>query len=266
MRNSFNIALGFFTRLPVKKMEFTEEGYTKALKFVPLTGLVIGAILVLFALLFLALQLPAMIKGALLTGIYIFLTGGLHMDGLADSCDGLFSGKTREQALEIMKDSRIGVFGTIGIFMTGLFYFVFLSEITFTAIFVFPVCGRFCCLVSASLAQYAREDGLGKLTVTGAPKAVMPGIITLICTALLTMPLNIFIFMLGINMKFYQMFIPPILALSASGAAILFTITLTGLIKKRLGGITGDTLGGVIEASSILFLLIFITLFKVIPM
>ena len=116
--------VGFFTRLPVPKIEYSEESYSRAVKFIPLVGLVIGAILVLAELLLLALNAPALICGAILLTIYIFLTGGLHFDGLADTCDGVFSGRTREQALEIMKDSRLGVFGALGIFTVGLFYFV----------------------------------------------------------------------------------------------------------------------------------------------
>ena len=188
---SFFLAIGFFSRLPAPKTDFTEETYRSSLKFLPLVGLIIGAILAFACIGLDALAIPHIIRGAILTGAYIFLTGGLHMDGLADSCDGIFSGKSREESLEIMRDSRIGVFGTIGIFMVGLFYFVFMAEASVFALLVFPVCGRFCCLVSASLAPYARDEGLGKETVAAAPAAIAPGIITLIAAAFLTAALQL---------------------------------------------------------------------------
>ena len=120
---SFFLILGFFTRLPVPKTSFTEERFKKGLKLMPLAGLVIGIILVLILLLLNALSVPILVRSAILVGAYIFITGGLHFDGLADTCDGVFSGRNREQSFEIMKDSRIGVFGMIGIFMAGILYF-----------------------------------------------------------------------------------------------------------------------------------------------
>jgi len=259
---SFLLILGFFTRLPVPKTEFTEERYLKAVKLMPLVGLVIGAILVLAAFLLSLLAVPALIRGAIVLCVYIFLTGGLHFDGLADACDGVFSGRNREQALNIMKDSRIGVFGTLGIFLTGLFYFALFSEVHITAILVFPVVGRACCLISASLAPYARPDGMGKTTgKAGGPLSVAAAIVSVFGASILTLPLYMLFAEAGERSAALLAVVPFVCSLLAGVAAIIVTACFTATLKKRLGGVTGDTFGAVIEISSIVYLLVFLLLF-----
>ena len=242
---SFFLALGFFTRLPVPKTEFTEESYAKALKLAPLVGFVIGLILWLIALLFDYLEFSSLIRGAVLTGVYILLTGGLHFDGLSDTSDGMLSGRSREQSLEIMKDSRIGVFGTLAIFMAGLLYFVFMTEIIAPALIVFAVCGRACLLISASMAPYARSDGMGKAaSAAGGAAAIIIAI-----TAALAMSL--------LMVHFTSL---PLITPVAIAVAVLVTVCITAGFKKKLGGVTGDTFGAVIEISSLVFLFAFLIL------
>jgi len=259
---SFILMLGFFTRLPVPKVEFTEERYRKAVRLMPLVGLVIGAILVVIAFIVDLLQAPALIRGAVVLCAYIFLTGGLHFDGLADTCDGVLSGRTREQSLNIMKDSRIGVFGTLGIFLAGLFYFAVFTEIHITAILVFPVAGRACCLISASRAPYARPEGMGKATgMAGGPLSVAAGIISVFAASLLTVPLYVITAAPEERSVVLLAMVPLVCSLLAALAAIIVTICVTRTFKKRLGGVTGDTFGAVIEISSLVYLLVFTLLF-----
>ena len=235
----------------------------------PLVGLVIGAILVLiqFFLTWVGSGTPPWITGAILTGAYIFLTGGLHFEGLADTCDGVFSGRTREQSLEIMKDSRIGVFGTLGIFMTGLLYFAVLIEIPPGLLLIFPLVGRACCLISASMAPYAREDGMGKAaSKQGGTNAVVSAVVSMIGASFLTIPVLWLIGLLG--PKFARWFLltnagvsytlAVIPSLIAAGAAVLITILITIKFKRKLGGVTGDTFGAAIEVSSLVYLFVFI--------
>jgi len=255
--------LGFFTRLPVPKVNFTEDRFRKSMVLMPLVGLVIGAILVLIQFALIWISAPGLIQGAVLVSSYIFLTGGLHFDGLADTCDGVFSGRSREQSLEIMKDSRIGVFGTLGLFMTGIFYFAAFSEISGIGLLVFPVCGRACCLISASLAPYAREEGMGKATsMGGGTGAVISSVISLIGASFLTIPMLILdIFLWSHNVILGDLFLTPLItSLISSAVAVLVTIFITMKIKKKLGGVTGDTFGAVIEVSSLVYMFVFIIL------
>ena len=274
---TFFIALGFFTRLPVPKMEFTTERYGRAMKLTPLVGLVLGAILVLLALLISVLNLPALIRSAILMCAYIILTGGLHLDGLADTCDGVFSGRSRAQSLEIMKDCRIGVFGMLGIFMAGVFYFALFTLAPPAAILVFPLCGRACFLISASIAPYAREEGMGKIAGAGSgPAAVAVSLASLAGGSLLTIPfvkipiVNQILVIepsRGLLPAFeYNPVFPAICSLIAIAVAIIVTVCMTSHFKKKLGGVTGDTFGAVIEVSAITYLFVFTILHPVMPL
>jgi len=111
----FFIALQFFTRLPIPAWVGFEASWLQhASRYFPLVGCVVAAIAaaVYFAA---ALVLPAPVAAVLSTAASIYATGAFHEDGFADACDGLGGGLTRERVLEIMKDSRVGAYGSIGI-------------------------------------------------------------------------------------------------------------------------------------------------------
>ena len=111
----FFIALQFFTRLPIPRWVGFEQAWLHhASRYFPAVGLVVAAIAggVYAAA---ALVLPPPVAVLLSTAAGIYATGAFHEDGFADSCDGLGGGHTRERVLEIMKDSRIGAYGAIGI-------------------------------------------------------------------------------------------------------------------------------------------------------
>jgi adenosylcobinamide-GDP ribazoletransferase len=111
----FFIALQFFTRLPIPAwVGFEASWLQNAARYFPLVGCVVATIAAAcyFAA---ALVLPAPVAAVLSTAASIYVTGAFHEDGFADTCDGLGGGTTRERALEIMKDSRVGAYGAIGI-------------------------------------------------------------------------------------------------------------------------------------------------------
>lgn len=110
----FFIALQFFTRLPIPRwVGFQPEWLHHAARYFPLVGCVVAAVAAAVYLLA-ALMLPAPVAAVLSTAASIYVTGAFHEDGFADTCDGLGGGMTRERVLEIMKDSRIGAYGAIG--------------------------------------------------------------------------------------------------------------------------------------------------------
>jgi adenosylcobinamide-GDP ribazoletransferase len=111
----FFIALQFFTRLPIPAWVGFEASWLQhASRYFPLVGAVVATIAagVYYAA---ALVLPAPVAAVLSTAATIYATGAFHEDGFADTCDGLGGGMTRERVLEIMKDSRVGAYGAIGI-------------------------------------------------------------------------------------------------------------------------------------------------------
>ena len=110
----FFTALGFFTRLPIPAwVPWSPQRLTDAGRYLPLVGWVVGAIAALSVLGF-ALILPPSLAVLLSMALTVRVTGAFHEDGFADSCDGLGGGWDKEQVLAIMKDSRIGSYGTIG--------------------------------------------------------------------------------------------------------------------------------------------------------
>jgi adenosylcobinamide-GDP ribazoletransferase len=111
----FFIAVQFFTRLPIPRwVGFEQEWLHHASRYFPLVGVVVGAIAAgVYAAA--ATIFPAPVATVLSTIATIYATGAFHEDGFADTCDGLGGGMTRERVLEIMKDSRVGAYGAIGI-------------------------------------------------------------------------------------------------------------------------------------------------------
>src|SRR5579859_1066178 len=113
----FVAALRFLTVLPAPGSALLFESdetapFVIGCEYFPLVGLLLAALLWLLVLLF--SRVPGLALTALLVVALVILTGGLHLDGLMDSCDGLFGGATRERKLEIMRDSRVGSFGVLG--------------------------------------------------------------------------------------------------------------------------------------------------------
>ena len=123
MASGFLTLISFFTRIQVgRKIEYNEENFIRALNLFTLTGAVIGFLLALTYLIF-NRQIP-FLRGLAITIMYILITGGIHLDGAADTSDGLFSGRTRDEVFEIMSDSHIGAFGVIALILIILSQFV----------------------------------------------------------------------------------------------------------------------------------------------
>jgi adenosylcobinamide-GDP ribazoletransferase len=176
----------------------------------------------------LAKVFPVMAASALLLTFTIIATRGLHLDGLADTLDGLGGGGTPEVRLAIMKDSRLGTFGALGLILILLMKFVFFLNIAEkgreTALLLFPVLSRWGMVLLASLSPYARpEGGLGQAMTEGVNSN------TLVGATLSALALSFIVF--GLRG----------MALMA-GLGIL-VILLSQYFRRKLGGITGDVLG-----------------------
>src|ERR1700752_1664728 len=122
--NSFLVATQFLTRLPVAPRRVSAEGLAASTVFFPLVGLLLGAGGVLLHLILSPYVNPSVVAIVVLMYL-VAVTGGLHEDALADAADGFGGGWEREQVLAIMRDSRIGSFGTIALVLALLGRFVF---------------------------------------------------------------------------------------------------------------------------------------------
>lgn len=127
--NLLLLSLGFFTRIPVFKWaKYSDEGMAKSRRYFALTGLLVGGMLA--SVLALAnLWLPANVSIILVMGASILLTGALHEDGLADVADAFGGGRDKASKLTIMKDSRLGTYGTSALCLVLLLKFVALGEL-----------------------------------------------------------------------------------------------------------------------------------------
>lgn len=230
---SFFLMLSFFTRLPCPQVEFTQERYSKGINMLPFVGLVTGGIL--YTVSYAGRFLPEPVFGIVLYFTYIVITGGLHLDGLADSCDALFSGRSRDKMLEIMKDSRSGSFGVLGLIVASAAYIALLPGVPREALLIFPVIGKCAPAIASNAAAYIKEEGMGKMFADHC---------TFSCVIIAVVSAN------ALGYAFGPLFIIGV------DIALLSIFILTKKIKSVLGGITGDIYGLLCETSQILFLFV----------
>lgn len=259
----FIIAATFLTRLPFHApTDVTQEEFTASQRYYPLVGLLLGFILGLSALLLLKFYPPLVVAAFLIIGELI-LTGGIHMDGFMDSMDALWSARTPERMLEIMKDSRVGSFGALSACALLLLKITLLAGLlqrstsslasfpnfpslisqplnTFVPLLVLlimPVLSRWVFMFGILFYPYARKTGLGQGFHESSLKKPWFFIIEgLLCLA-------VTIYLLGWAGLVGFLF------------SVLFIFYFTRKVAHLLGGLTGDLYGASIELSEILFLI-----------
>jgi adenosylcobinamide-GDP ribazoletransferase len=240
--NRFKMILSFFSTIPVKNYEFIESELGKGIRMVPLVGIVFGVFLAIFHRIFFGI-LDGETTAFLLLVFYLFLTGGLHFDGVADTSDGIFSHRSKERILEIMKDSRIGTFGAISLLIVFLGDWLFLSKSSLYVVFLFPIIGRCIALLTCRISTYARKEGFGSQFIIEAKKS----------SSLFVLILFILLISLGsIILNEFEVIISTFLT-------FLFITWVTKRINQKLDGITGDVIGFTVELSQLSFL-VFVTI------
>lgn len=230
----FLIALQFLTILPVKvkgRIEAPEIG--AALLYFPLVGLLIGLVLGLSAA---ALAFfPPFVAAALILIISIIITGGLHLDGLADTADGFYGNKSPGKILEIMKDSRLGAMGALTLFSVLILKFSLLASFSenllWPTLILMTTFARWTQVLACFGAAYARQEGKAKYFIEFATrKELLAGFVfTLVVFCLLCQVKGLVLFF----------------------AALWPVLLCRSYIKKRLGGMTGDTIGALSEAAEV---------------
>ncbi|MCP4364352.1 MAG: adenosylcobinamide-GDP ribazoletransferase [Planctomycetes bacterium] len=258
-------ALRFLTIIPLSHnhnndVEIPPQRMGVVMSLFPVVGLCIGLILVL-CYIPLIITFPSGLADALIIVIFIALTGALHLDGLADTADGVWGAWDAEKRLEIMKDSRTGTFGVVALLVVlGLKYLSFngiedhvistassltayLPEVEFpaekaTVLLLMPVVGRWAQTLAAGLYPYARDESgtAHGLVVNTQPRdAVVATAIT--------------VFFTGLLLGGTGLIIAAVLAVAVFLQAFY--------INSRTGGLTGDTLGAINEVTELSFLLLF---------
>jgi adenosylcobinamide-GDP ribazoletransferase len=230
-------SIGFLTVFPVPRAAMSPTHTQWSLALFPLIGACIGALLGGLGIV-LSHILPAGPIAAVLIAAGALVTGGLHLDGLMDTADGLCGGRTPEQRLTIMRDSRVGAFGAITGGVAILAQFACLSELTgharFTALVVAAAMSRWAMLLALVIFPAARTSGVGATFHAAATRtAGIAGTLFVILLALVSGRLGV-------------------IALAASTVAVLGC---GHLLTRRLGGLTGDSYGAiaVVTETAVLF-------------
>jgi len=235
-------AMRFLTIIPVPGGgEKDGSFFGGALFYFTITGIIIGAGGALFSYL-LSMVLPSLVTAVILTIFLSIVSGFLHLDGLADSFDGLLSARPAHQSLEIMRDSRIGVMGAAAITALFLLKTTTINSIDhhelIVAMLIVPAAGRTSIVIMMSILPYARKNkGLGELFYTGVNRwAAIVSVLVLGALTILFAP-----------SRFFLIFI-----------ILIVTVGMFSWIcKTKIGGATGDTLGAVCELSEAMILLSF---------
>ncbi len=223
----FLSAIGFLTIFPVKKdLPFKPQNM---IKYFPVVGLLIG-IMLSFLDLLLRKKLPVGMVSLIDVFLLVILTGALHLDGLADTADGLFSHTDKESVLKIMKDSRIGTMGTLSVSFVLFFKWLSISNLSgsirFWGLVIVPSLSRGSMALITQFLPYCREIGLGKEFVR---KSSISNFIYFLVIWI--------ILLVFLRTSFIQIFL--------TFWSIFFIILL--FYKKKLNCITGDMIGALNE-------------------
>jgi adenosylcobinamide-GDP ribazoletransferase len=236
---SFLAAVAFLTRIPVANAAFEAEEVAHSAGWFPLIGVLLGATYCGIAVA-LKPHLPIAVIAVLLVAIDAILTGALHFDGFADTADGFGGGKDRDDVLRFMRDHAIGSYGGLAlVLLVALKVAVYCSLLSQTnwvvALVVTPALGRWSILVLTATLPYARAgesvaEGMGKQSLLWGTLVVL-----LVLTASLSMR-----------------------AWIAAGMVGAVTLCFGSYCRRRIGGITGDTLGANLQICESAALLTFL--------
>jgi adenosylcobinamide-GDP ribazoletransferase len=245
----FAAAVQFLSILPVpgSAQLFEKDKVTRGLvigcEYFPLVGLLLALLLWLLVLVF-APFVPQLVLAALLVAALVMLTGGLHLDGLMDSCDGLFGGRTRERKLEIMRDSRVGSFGVLGavcllLLKFALFASLKVHALPFVLMMTLPS-ARWAMVLALRVFPSARPSGLGAAfhQAVTTERLLVAGIIALAIALVLGQLIGLLVWM----------------------AATVTTLLLGFWITRSIGGLTGDSYGAIEEVVEVVALLVLVML------
>lgn len=227
---AFLVALQFLTILPIKIVSKVEkEVFGKSLVWFPFVGGLIG--LVLSSIIFLFDFLPQPVIAALILVGSVVITGGIHLDGFADMCDGLYGFSNKERALEIMRDPHIGTMAAVGLAIVLILKFSILATlpkaIMWKWLILMAAFARWSQVLSCFSSRYARQDGKARYFIEYVRwrQLIIGGMFIAI------------LFILLLRGKGLILFI----------ASLLPVILSINYIRNKVGGMTGDTIGAVNE-------------------
>lgn len=238
LRN-LRIAFGLLTTLPFRLPEDWSAGDSgRAAVWYPLVGVAIG-VLTWLAWKGATFLFPSLVTGVITLAAWVLLTGGLHLDGLADCCDGLFASVSRERRLEIMKDPHVGTFGTIGLILILFLKAAVLASLMSVSSFGILLAATLArwCILPAALLPLARSSGMAADFKSGLRQS------SIILSAIIPLALMV---LLGLRGIFSTL------------VGVVTAALMLWFAKSRIGGVTGDVFGMIVEAVETTVLLTFL--------
>jgi len=236
----FLLMIGFLTRIPVPapSWQIDDEEFKDGIVYFPVVGFVVGIFCVAFYYIGNLIGGPFLASVASVLG-GAFITGGLHLDGLGDTFDGLYSNRPKAKMLEIMKDSRLGTNGALAIMFTVLIKTALIYHIPVPNIYpvlvLMPSFSRLSMVFASRFSTYAKGDGLGNIFIGKVSNKQVLLAVMFVC------------FFSLLSLSFFG-FLPIV---------FVFSLMYVNHIKSRIDGMTGDTLGALCELSELVFLLYF---------
>jgi adenosylcobinamide-GDP ribazoletransferase len=234
------IALQFLTIIPLPvSLRCEQEDLGRATAWFPLVGLTIGLMLAGTNWLITHWLAPPL-ADALLVTLLAAVTGALHLDGLADVCDALAARGSRERFLEVMKDSRVGAVGVVGLVLGLLLKWQALVAVgagmKWQALLLAPLLARCGQVIAMSGAGHARSDGLGASFISGiGPRQLSAALGTALVVSFLLLPVK---------------------GAVAFVCTVLLSLAVRAYFQRRLGGLTGDIVGCISELNEIAVLIV----------
>lgn len=225
---NFLLMLQFLTRIPINiNLPCEQEDFGRGAAFLPLVGLIIG--LFQWCVYYLLIKiLPVNITAVFIVLSGILITGGLHVDGFGDTCDGFFAFKGKDKIVEIMKDSRIGTYACIGIVFDIMIKFLgieFLLQHNLSLIIIVaPIISRLTTVFICFIGKPAKAKGTGNFFIGNINKKVL---------------ISAFIIAVGASILLLGIKLGSIVA----GGSIIFSIAFNIFCITKINGHTGDTLG-----------------------
>jgi len=235
----FLAAFRFLTIIPLPGRQPSPKEVGRSIAYFPLVGVIIGLILALLNWL-LGLVLPPALVNVLLVVSLAAISGGLHLDGFVDTCDGMVGHKTVAERWRVMKDSRAGAFGIIGVCLLLLVKYVSLNNVPASwlvpTLLLMPVLSRWAMVYAVFAYSYAKPSGLGKVFKREADlSAFLVATVVALAVAILPAQLSGLIIMFG---------------------TWIIVTALAFYLKNRFGGLTGDTYGAINEIAEVLVLIL----------
>jgi adenosylcobinamide-GDP ribazoletransferase len=233
--NEIVVAFQFLTRIPMPSIAFEADSLSRAIKFFPLVGLVVGSGAVLLQRM-LTFHMNRPLAAVIVLLYFVLITGCLHEDGLADTADGFGGGRTRDQMLAILKDSRIGSYGATALVLSLLARYLLLASLPQEHFAAYVISSHVLCRWSSLPLSYfltpAREQ-VGQ----GAQIAKLTSLASLTFGSVFSLAVA------GFALRSA--------ALAPALAAIL-TVVLSGwLYARKIGGVTGDCFGATNQLTEI---------------